>query len=92
MNVMFATWLFFRALRWAFWIAFLGYCFFVFVNKETQVNSYGHLPLETETLIYALGLGTVFAGFLELMMREKAGLARPKFGRLIPPSATAQSN
>jgi len=27
----------------------------------------------------------VILGFIELMMREWAGLARPQFGRLIPP-------
>jgi hypothetical protein len=27
----------------------------------------------------------IFAGFLELMMRERAGFDRPMFGSLIPP-------
>ena len=35
----------------------------------------------------SLGVGAVFAGFFELIMREKTGLERPKFGQLIPPVA-----
>jgi hypothetical protein len=27
----------------------------------------------------------IFAGFFELMMREKAALRRPSFGQLVPP-------
>jgi hypothetical protein len=34
--------------------------------------------------MFGLGVAAVFAGMLELMLRERTGLPRPKFGRLIP--------
>jgi len=85
MNTAIAIWLFFRAVRWLSWIGLLGYCFYLASHGETELNSYGHLPFGTEMLIFALGSGAVFAGFLELMMRERTGLPRPSFGQLIPP-------
>jgi len=79
--------LFFRALRWLCWIGFFAYCFFVTTNRETQLDQFGHLPPAMELLMIGLGVAGMLAGFLELMMRERAGLQRPRFGQLIPPKA-----
>lgn len=87
MNARIATWLFFRALRWACWIGFFGYAFFVSMNRETQLDQFGHLPAALELLMIALGVAAVLAGFLELMTREWAGLRRPRFGELVPARA-----
>lgn len=82
-------WLGFRALRWICWIAFFAICIYVRVNRATIVTSLNQLPQSLELLIYSLGCAAVFAGFFELMLREKTGLDRPKFGQLIPPVAKA---
>jgi hypothetical protein len=87
MNAPIAMWLFFRALRWACWIGFFGYCVFVSMNRDTQLDQFGHLPAAMEFLMIAVGVGAFLAGFLELMMRERAGLRRPRFGELIPARA-----
>jgi len=84
-----AIWLGFRALRWICWIAFFAVCIYVRINRATIVTSLNQLPQSVELLIYVLGCAAVFAGFFELMLREKTGLGRPKFGELIPPVAKA---
>jgi hypothetical protein len=86
----FPVWLFFRALRWLLWIAFLSVFLNVHANRESIVTSFGHLPLAIETAIFSLGIAAVFAGFLELMTRERAGIPRPAVGRnwLRRPEAT----
>ena len=87
MDSKIAAWLAFRALRWLFWIALFAVCIYVRANRATIVTSLNQLPQSVELLIYSLGVGAVFAGFFELIMREKTGLERPKFGQLIPPVA-----
>jgi hypothetical protein len=91
MNAKIAIWLFFRALRWLCWIGFFAYCFFVTTHRETQLDQFGHLPFAMELLMIGLGVGGMLAGFLELMMRERKGFQRPKFGQLIPPKAMPNS-
>jgi branched-subunit amino acid ABC-type transport system permease component len=84
MDSKITIWLGFRALRWICWIAFFAICIYVRVNRATIVTSLNQLPQSIELLIYTLGCAAVFAGFFELIMREKTGLDRPKFGQLIP--------
>jgi hypothetical protein len=80
MNVGKATWLLLRVSRWALWLAFLGYCFYVYAFREGQYNQFGHLPFSTELTIFGLATAAVFAGLLEMMMRERAGIPRPSYG------------
>jgi branched-subunit amino acid ABC-type transport system permease component len=86
-NAGIAVWLMARALRWLCWIAFFALCIYVRINRATIVTSLNQLPQSLELLIYSLGCAAVFAGFLELIMRERVGLERPRFGELIPPVA-----
>ena len=65
---------------WALWIAFFGYCFYVHANHEALVNQFGHLPMGIEMTIFGLANAAVFAGLLEMMMRERAGIPRPSYG------------
>jgi hypothetical protein len=88
MKAAIATWLFFRALRWVCWIGFFGYCFFVSMNRDTQLDQFGHLPAAMELLMIGVGVGAFLAGFLELMAREWSGLPRPRLGELIPARET----
>ena len=46
MNAGKATWQLLRVSRWALWLAFLGYCFYVYAFREGQYNQFGHLPLQ----------------------------------------------
>jgi len=85
MNLAVATWLFFRLLRWAAWIFFFGFAFYFNLNRAAHLNSFVHLLPMTEMMMFGSGIIAVFAGFFELMMREKAGIPRPSFGQLIPP-------
>jgi hypothetical protein len=85
MSVALATWLAFRALRWVGWLGFLGYSIGFFVNPQNHFDSFGQLHHTTEAAMFGFSLLAIFAGFLELMMRERAGFDRPTFGRLIPP-------
>ena len=85
MNAMVATWLFLRALRWLLWITFFVFSFYVRVNRATIVTSLNQLPQGIELLMYSLGVAAVFAGFFELMIRERTGLPRPPFGRIALP-------
>ena len=87
MNRAIATWLFFRLLQWAAWIFFFGFAFYFSLDRAPHLNSFGHLLNETEAKMFISAFVAIFAGLLQLMMREKAGLARPRFGQLIPPSA-----
>jgi hypothetical protein len=87
MNSAIAAWLFFRAMRWLSWIGFLAYSAHVWNYRQDHVTSLGHLQPMTETALFGFGVLSVFAGFFELMMRERAGLSRPKPLRLMAPKA-----
>ena len=84
MNAALVTWLAMRALRWLLWIGFFAYNAHYLLYRPQHINQFGHLLVSTELAMFGLGVAAVFAGFLELMLRERAGIPRPKFGRLIP--------
>lgn len=86
MNNAVATWLLFRLLRWALWIFFFGYVLYVHANRAAIFTKLNQLPLHVELLLYGSATAAVFVGFLELMMREKAGLDRPEFLRMAKPA------
>ena len=81
MSAPIATWLFFRCLRWLFWIAAAAYYIEFFVHHADHVNSFGQLLTTTEFWMFGLPIAAIFAGFFELMMRERTGLPRPALGR-----------
>jgi hypothetical protein len=89
MNAAIAMWLFFRAMRWLAWIGFFLYCGHFVLYRQEHLNSFGQLVPTSEAGMFGLSLAAVFAGFFELMMRERAGLARPKLLRLMAPKAEA---
>jgi hypothetical protein len=76
-----AAWLFFRCLRWLLWLGAVAYGAEFVLNRDAHLTQFGHLLPTTEALMFGLPLGAVFAGFFELMMRERTGLPRPAFGR-----------
>jgi hypothetical protein len=81
-------WLLLRLVRWLAWIAFFGFSIYFLLDRTPHIDSFGQLRHETEAMMFGPAMLAVFAGFLELMMRERAGIARPSFGQLIPPRKT----
>jgi hypothetical protein len=70
-------WLFFRCVRWLLWLGFIVYSAEFVANQLGHLDQFGHLLPTTEAFLFGLPLAAVFAGFFELMMRERAGLSRP---------------
>jgi hypothetical protein len=85
MNATIAVWLFFRLVRWISWIVFLGWSFYYWKDPVPHLNNFLQLYHTTEAVWFGSALAAIFSGFLELMMRERAMLARPNFGQFIPP-------
>ena len=85
---MIGLWLFFRALRWLAWISFFGMAIYIKTHVPAVLTSFGHLQLQFEVGLIATGNACIFLGFMELMMRERAGIPRPELGQLIPPVAS----
>jgi hypothetical protein len=92
MNASVAIWMFFRFLRWASWIVFLGFSLYFAADQAPHLNSFGHLLPYVEAIMFGAANFAIFAGFFELMMRERAGIARPKFGQIMPGKAEAMAD
>jgi hypothetical protein len=75
------AWQFFRCLRWLLWLGAAGYYIECVIHRPDHLNQFGHLLPTTEFWMFSLPLMAVFAGFFELMMRERTGLPRPAFCR-----------
>jgi hypothetical protein len=73
--------LLFRCLRWLLWIWAAGYYLEFIIHRADHLNDFSNLLLSTEFWMFGLPVAGVFAGFFELMTRERAGLPRPAFGR-----------
>ena len=89
MNLAVAAWAFFRLARWLCYLVFFAFSIYFLWNRAPHLNSFGHLLPYAEMLWFGLGNGAMFAGFLELMMRERAGLARPNALQLWPGYASS---
>lgn len=75
------AWLFFRVLRCGFWLATALYYFMFAQDRADYLTPFGHLTIRTEMWMFGLPLAAVFLGFMELMMRQWAGLPAPAIGR-----------
>lgn len=80
------TWFALRIARWACWIGLLAYAYLTTLDRPSYLNSFGQPLRSTEAWLFGLVFAAATAGFLELMMREKAGIARPDYFKLMPPS------
>lgn len=76
-----AVWLLLRVVRIALWLAVIAYYVRFAMNQQDYLTPFGHLLLTTELRMFGLPLAAIFMGFMELMMRERAGLPRPAIGR-----------
>ncbi|HZP69642.1 MAG TPA: hypothetical protein VFB29_06815 [Pseudolabrys sp.] len=75
------AYLLFRYCRWLLWLAGLVYSADYLLHTSSHMDAFNHLLRTTEFWMFALPNAAVFAGFFELMMRNKAGLPRPKYGQ-----------
>jgi hypothetical protein len=76
------AYLLFRYCRWLLWFAALGYSIEYLLHTSSHLDSFNHLLRTTEFWMFTLPNLAMIAGFFELMMRDKAGLPRPKLGQL----------
>ena len=75
-------WIFFRYTRWLLWLATIGYSIEFMINRQHHLDAFGRLYLSTEFWMYFLPLAAVFAGCVELMMRDRAGITRQKSDKI----------
>ena len=74
MNGTVAIWLIFRVLRWIGWVGLLAYSVAFIFDRQAHFDHFGQLLHSTEAALFGFSLMAIFAGFFELMMRERAGL------------------
>jgi hypothetical protein len=84
MSSQVVIWLFFRAARWLSWIVFIAWAIHVSLDRAPYMTGFGQLTHGAEAMFFVPPLLAVLFGFLELMMREKNGFERPRFGQIIP--------
>jgi hypothetical protein len=70
-------------MRWLFWMGAAAYYLEFVINRPDHLNHFGHLLRATEFWMFSLPIVGLSA-YLELMMRERAGLPRPRIGQLVP--------
>jgi hypothetical protein len=78
-------WITFRIFRWGLWLATIAYYFYFWIDRESHLDEFGHLTYATEAFMFGLPMAALFMGFFEMMMRERAGLPRPTFSRVMHP-------
>jgi len=79
-------WRLLRVVRWLAWIGFLVWSTYFAWDRIPHLNSFGQLERHAEAWWFGLANLAVFAGFLELMAREWAGIARPGKAGTAPPA------
>ena len=83
-NAAFVVWVALRITRWISWVSFLAYSFAITITADRSgyLDHFGRPLYTTEAWLFGLPMLAVALGLFELMMRDRAGLARPKFGQL----------
>jgi hypothetical protein len=89
----FVAWLVLRIARWISWVSFLAYSFTITIaaDRSSYLDQYGRPLYSTEAWLFGLPTLAVTVGLFELMMRERAGIARPDSFHLMPPSPPRSS-
>jgi len=91
-NAAFVVWVALRITRWISWMSFLAYSFAITISadRSSYLDHFGPL-YSTEAWLFGLPMLAVALGLFELMMREQAGIARPDYFQLMPPSPPRSS-
>ena len=61
-----------RTLKWLLWASFVGHSLYFAYDRAPHLNAFGHLTPATEYIMFGLPLAAMLAGFLELMLRDRA--------------------
>ena len=83
MKAGFVTWFALRVLRWLTWAAFLAYSLRIMLDKASYLDAFSRPLRSTEAWLFGLPVLAIVLGLLELMMRERARIARPDSFRLM---------
>ena len=84
MNAASLGWVSFRVLRWLCYLGLIAFSLYFISDRAPHTNSFGQLTLRAEAMLFGLGVGGMFAGLFELMMRDRAGIARPRLLQFWP--------
>jgi hypothetical protein len=87
-NAAFVAWMVLRITRWISWLSFLAYSFVIIItaDRSSYLDHFGRTLHATEAWLFGLPTLAVALGLFELMMRERAGIARPDSFHLMPSS------
>jgi hypothetical protein len=68
-------------------VSFLAYSFAIIItaDRSNYLDHFGRPLYSTEAWLFGLLMLAVALGLFELMMRERAGVARPEYFHLMPP-------
>jgi hypothetical protein len=67
-----AAYQFMRLMKWLLWIGFVGHSLYFMYDNTPHLDSFGHLTVKTELVMFGLPLAAVIAGLLPLMFRDRA--------------------
>ena len=89
---MIRLWMAVRIFRWLLIPIYIGYLIEFSINRPSHLDWRGLLLLSTETVMFGVPLLFVFVGLMETMIRDKAGVPRPRnFGFRPPDEPVKQS-
>ena len=89
----FAAWVTLRFTRWLSWMSFLARSLAITIaaDRSSYLDPFGRHLYSTEAWLFGLPMLALTLGLFELMMREKAGIARPDYFHLMPPNPPRSS-
>ena len=89
----FVAWLVLRITRWISWVSFFAYSIVITItaDRSSYLDHFGRPLSSTEVWLFGLPMLAVALGLFEMMMREQAGIARPDYFHLMPPSPPRSS-
>jgi hypothetical protein len=85
----FLAWASLRVARWVICVGYFTYAFLVLLDRPSYMDEFSRPLRSTEAWLFGLPLLFIAVGLLELMMRDRAGIARPAYFRFTPPKQPA---
>ena len=86
-------WMAVRIFRWLLIPIYAAYLVEFMINRPSHLDWRGLLLLSTESVMFGIPLLFVFVGLMETMIRDNAGIPRPRdFGFRPPDRPVTQSN
>ena len=71
-------WMAIRAFRWLLVPIYAAYIIAFVTDRSSYLIWNGHLSHTTEAVMYGVPVLFMFLGLMEIMIREKGGIPRPK--------------